>query len=133
MREIVELYPITGNVKTSSDIFKHIKNIHIDYQQENFILICLNTKNKIIHSEIVFKGGLNSCSIDIRTLFRVALKYNSCNIIIAHNHPSSELLPSDEDFNIFEKIKNAGEILGMHCLDSIVFNEKEFHAMREEG
>lgn len=133
MHETVELYPIIGKVKNATDVFKQIKKIHIDYEQENFIVICLNTKNQVIHSEILFKGGLNCCTIDVRTLFRVALKYNSCNIIVAHNHPSDHLQPSTEDEQIFSRIKNAGEILGIDCLDSVIFNNiNKFYSMKQE-
>ena len=132
MQQIIEFKELPNKINYASDIFKMINKIRINYQQENFLLLCLNTKNNIIHTELIFKGGLNNCIIDVRTIFRVALKYNSCNIIIAHNHPSGILEPSQEDKDAYKLVKNAGDIIGITCLDSIIFNYKEFYSMNEK-
>ena len=131
MKQILILKEPQNKISQPSDLFNNIKEINIDYKQENVILFCLNTKKQIVHSEIVFKGGLNTCIMDPKTIFRIALKHNSDSIIIAHNHPSGGLQPSFEDKEIFEKLKKAGEIIEVICLDSIIFNEKEFYALRE--
>lgn len=129
MKQVFELKEKPGNIKVPSDIFKQITKINVDFKQENFIVICLDTKNNVIHKEIMFKGGLNSCVIDNRTIFRIALKHNSRSIVIAHNHPSNDLKPSTEDYEGFNAIKEAGKIIGISCLDSIVFNKTEFYSM----
>ena len=131
MKQIFILKETVNKINHAYDLFNNIKKINIDYKQENLILFCLNTKKQVIHSEIVFKGGLNACFIDPKTLFRIALKHNSDTIIIAHNHPSGELEPSTEDITIFTKLKNCGDILYLKCLDSIIFNKKEFYSMQE--
>ena len=134
MRQIFILKEETENkIKQPSDLFNNIKKINIDYDKENLILFCLNTKNQVIHSEIVFMGGLNACSVDPKTIFRVALSKNANSIIIAHNHPSGDLNPSSDDMNIFEMIKKAGEIISIKCLDSVIFNKKEFYSMLDQG
>jgi DNA repair protein RadC len=131
MKQLLVLKETTDNIKKASDIFKSIKKINIDYSQENLILFCLNTKNEIIHSEVAFKGGLNSFEIDPKTLFRKALINNSKSIIIAHNHPSGNLSPSNEDIDSFRSIREAGDILTLTCLDHIIFNEKEFYSIAD--
>ena len=78
---------------------------------------------------MVFMGGLNVCSVDPRTIFRIALLNNSDSIIIAHNHLSGGLKPSTDDINVFEMIKKAGELIGTKCLDSVIFNKKEFYSL----
>ena len=133
MKQILILKEPHNKISTASDLFGNIKKIDIDYKQENLILFCLNTKKQLIHSEVLFKGGLNACFLDPKTLFRVALRYNSDTVIIAHNHPSNDLKPSIEDKEIFTNIKNCGEILYLKCIDSIIFNEKEFYSMRGGG
>lgn len=129
MKELLILKEVHNKISTSNDLFNNIKKINIDYKQENLILFCLNTKKQLIHSEVIFKGGLNACYIDPKTVFRVALQHNSDTIIIAHNHPSGSLIPSIDDADIFTKLKHCGEILYLKCLDSIIFNKEEFYSM----
>lgn len=131
VKQVFAIKEPVGAIKSPTDLFSKIKTINIDYKQENFILICLDTKHGVLHSEILFKGGLNSSVIDLRTLFRIALRHNSDSIIIAHNHPSGNLKPSGEDCHVFNMVKRAGDIIGLKCLDSIIFNESEFYSMTE--
>lgn len=132
MKQILILKENKG-FSSAEEIFKDIQKININYEQENFLILCLDTKNKLIHSEVIFKGGLNACLVCPKTLFRTALKYNSDKIIIAHNHPSNDLKPSYEDREMFKQLKEAGEIIDIKVLDSIIFNKKEFYSLTDEG
>lgn len=129
MNQIFILKEAENKINLPSDLFRNIEKIKIDFKQENMLLFCLNTKNQILHSEIIFKGGLNACAVDTKTIYRTALKHNSNSIIIAHNHPSGDLKPSSDDQRVFDAIKQAGEIIDISCIDSIVFNETEFYSM----
>jgi len=131
MKQIFILKETIGNIKSSSDIFKKIKKFNIDFNRENFIAFYLDTKNKLINSEILFKGGLNSCLIDPKTLFKSALLNNSNSLIIAHNHPTGDLNPSQEDITIFKDLSKFGDIISLRVLDSIIFNEKEFYSLND--
>ena len=130
MKELLTLKEPLGAITESSNLFNKIKKINIDYKQENFLIFCLDSKNKIIHSEVLFKGGLNSILICPKTLFRTALKYNSNSLIIAHNHPNGDLKPSEEDIDSFEKLKKGGDTLNLSVLDFIVFNTKSFYSIK---
>jgi DNA repair protein RadC len=132
MKQIFILKEPTGNIKTSSDIFNKIKKFNIDFTRENFIIFYLDTKHKLINSEILFKGGLNSCLIDPKTLFKNALLNDSNSLIIAHNHPTGDLNPSREDKEIYKDLKKIGDLLELRILDSIIFNEKEFYSLNDE-
>ena len=129
MKQILEIKEQANKIRGAADLFKQIDKVNIDFKQENLILVCLDTKNKVVHQEIMFKGGLNSCVVDFRTIFRTALKHNSSSIIVAHNHPSGDLTPSVEDKDVFNMVTEAGNIVGIKCLDSIIFNKKEFFSM----
>ena len=126
---LLTLKETQGAITSASKLFEKIGKINIDYSQENFILFYLDTKNKVIDSEVLFKGGLNSCVIDPKTIFRKALTYNANAVIMAHNHPSGDLNPSYEDIRAFENLRQAGEILLLKFLDSIIFNETQFYTM----
>ena len=130
MEQIIILKESRG-FTNSTEVFKNIQKIKIDYSQENFLILCLDTKNKLIYSEVIFKGGLNASLICPKTLFRKALLKNSNSIIIAHNHPSNDLKPSHEDKEVFNRLKEIGEILDLKVLDSIIFNKKEFYSIGE--
>ena len=130
MKQIFILKENSEAITGAKDLFNNIQKIDIDFTQENFILFSLDTQNKIIASEIIFKGGLNGCLIDPKTLFRKALLNNANSIIIAHNHPSGNLKPSNEDRSIFNKLKRIGKDLQLNLLDSIIFNENQFYTMR---
>jgi len=118
-------------VGNGEDVFNKIKEISINQEQENFIVFFLNNQNRIIKEDILFKGGFESCLICPNTIFRQALLNNSNKIIIAHNHPSSSLNPSGEDISTFEKLKQAGEIINIRVIDSIIFNKEGFYSLIE--
>jgi DNA repair protein RadC len=133
MKQLLIIQEAKGSIKSPEDLFFKIKKININFSQENFLVICLNTKNQIISSEVLFKGGLDSCLIDPKIIFRYALLNNSNKIIIAHNHPSGNLSPSYEDKDVYNKLKSIGETLDLNVLDSIIFNEKEFYSLETGG
>ena len=129
MKQLIILKEPKGKISKSEDLFKAIKKINIDYTQENFIVFYLNSGNQLIDSEIVFKGGLNSCLICPKTIFRKALLKNSSSIIVSHNHPSNNLKPSKEDKEVYKKLSELGALLQLSVLDSIIFNEKEYYSI----
>lgn len=131
MRQLLILKENTRIIRNAEEMFKNIKRINIEYEQENFIATFLDTKNNIINSEIIFKGGLNSCIIDLKTIFRKALLNNANNMIVSHNHPSGDLNPSSEDRDIYKKLRLIGEELGLRVLDSIIFNKEEFYSLAD--
>lgn len=102
----------------------------MDYNQENFLVVFLDTKNRAITIEVMFKGGLNACLVDPKIIFKQALLTKANAIIVAHNHPSGDLEPSSEDMEIYKQLKKCGEILQLKVLDSIIFNKKEFYSMK---
>ena len=131
MKEVLILKEEVGIIQEARDIFKKIKKINIDYTKENFIIIYLNIKNKVLSNEVLFMGGINACLICPNTLFKNALLNNSSKVIIAHNHPSDSLNPSKEDIDIFKRLKDAGDIINIEVLDSIIFNKKQFYALKD--
>ena len=131
MKQLIQLKEPIGEIKDPVQLFDKIKKINIDYEQENLIVFYLNVSNQIINSEVLFKGGLSSCMVDPKTLFRKALLNNAYSIIIAHNHPTGNLKPSFEDRTITNKLKKAGDLIDIKLLDQIIFNKKEFYSLQE--
>jgi DNA repair protein RadC len=87
---------------------------------EEFKILLLNRSNAVLGILAVSKGGISGTVTDIRLIFQGALKTNASGIIICHNHPSGNALPSDSDKRITQKIKEAGNILDIQLLDHLI-------------
>jgi DNA repair protein RadC len=102
-----------------------------DEVKEKFLVICLNSANKIIKYEIISTGNLNSSVVHPREVFKVAIENNSANIILLHNHPSGNLEPSNEDIRITKKIVEAGNIFDIKVFDHIITAGNSFTSFVE--
>jgi DNA repair protein RadC len=91
-----------------------------DEVKEKFILVCLNSANKIIKYEVVSVGNLNSSVVHPREIFKAAIENNSASVILIHNHPSGNPEPSNEDIGITKKIVEAGKILDIPVFDHLI-------------
>lgn len=91
--------------------------------EEHFCALFLNTKNKLIGAAEISHGILNASLVHPRELFKRALLHNAAHIIIGHNHPSGNPLPSQEDIEIFNRLKEAGKLLEIQVLDQIIIGE----------
>ena len=121
------------NEKNAKNIFDHIEKIDIDYDQENFLIFYLNTKNKLLNCEVLFKGSVNACILDPKIIFKKSIMNNAVGIILVHNHPSEDLTPSEEDIQMAKKMKELGEMMDIDVLDNVIFNPKEYYSLLESG
>jgi DNA repair protein RadC len=96
---------------------------------EQLIAIALDTQLKVIGSYVISSGTLDSSLAHPREAFRVAILLNAGAIIIAHNHPSGSLEPSGADWKVYERFKQAGELLGIGVIDSLITNESQAYSM----
>lgn len=103
------------------------------YQKEHFKAILLNTKNQVIASETIFIGSLNASIVHPREIFNLAIKKNSASIILAHNHPSGDPTPSQEDIEVTKRVVEVGNIIGIKVLDHLVIGEGKYYSFRESG
>lgn len=103
--------------------------------QEQEILICmmLDTKNQLLGDLIISKGTVNSSLISPRELFLNALQFHAVNIIMIHNHPSGNPAPSREDILITERIRDAGQLIGISLLDHIIIGDQQFVSFCHKG
>ncbi len=91
-----------------------------DDTKEKFIVVCLNSANKIIKYETISIGNLNSSVVHPREIFKVAIDNLSASIILIHNHPSGNPEPSNEDISITKKIVETGKILDIPVFDHLI-------------
>jgi len=99
--------------------------------QEELHVMMLNTKNRLLGEQIISKGTVNASLISPREIFLQSLHYHAVSIIIIHNHPSGDPTPSQEDILLTERIKQAGEMLGIELLDHIIIGDIKYFSFRE--
>lgn len=111
-----------------------IKELLEDSDRENLVAFYLNTKHVVTGVEVVSTGSLNSSVVHPREVFKGALLHNAAAIIVAHNHPSGDPTPSQEDANVTRRLFDAGKLLGIELLDHLVIGENgRYTSFREEG
>lgn len=123
-----------SNQKVTSP--QEIANIFIpmlrDDTKERFIVVCLNSSNKIIKHETISIGNLNSSVVHPREIFKVAIDCSSASIILIHNHPSGNPEPSNEDIRITKKIVESGKILDIPVFDHLIIAGDTFTSFVEK-
>lgn len=102
-------------------------------QKEHFVCLFLNTKNRVIAQETLSMGSLNASIVHPREVFLAAIKRSSASIICVHNHPSGDPMPSPEDIELTDRLKEAGEIIGIDVLDHVVLGDRTFVSLKEKG
>jgi DNA repair protein RadC len=101
--------------------------------QEHFVCLFLNTKNQVIHQQTVFIGSLNASIVHPREIFREAVKRSAASFICAHNHPSGDPAPSQEDIHVTRRLSECGKMIGIELLDHLVIGDRKYVSMKEKG
>jgi DNA repair protein RadC len=114
------------------DIWESLKDLR-DNKKEHFIVFYLDTRNQEIQREIISIGILNANLIHPREVFEPAIRENAAQIIIAHNHPSGEVTPSDEDLAVTKRLIAAGKILGIEITDHVIVSKNAYLSFKCEG
>lgn len=105
-----------------------------DEDREVFLVMCLNSKNQVNAVHRCHVGSINSSIVHPREVFKSAILNNSASIIVAHNHPSQDVIASREDIEVTRRLVKCGEMMGIEVLDHLVVNEKaKFFSMKEKG
>ena len=93
-------------------------------KQEYFVCLTLDGANRLIAKRIITIGTLTSSLVHPREVFADAIADRAASIIVAHNHPSGSLNPSTADLEVTERLKSAGELLGINLIDHVVITTK---------
>ena len=121
-----------GNV---AEIFQKIlaTENEIDRDKEHFWAVGINANNTIKYIELVSLGTLESSLVHSRETFRFAISKAASRIVVAHNHPSGTLAPSEEDIKITKRLVDAGDIIGIKVLDHVIVTKGGFTSLKEQG
>ncbi len=119
---------------TSSDIaFEIMQPIIGDLNHEEFWILYLNNSNRVLQKLQLSKGGITGTLVDVRIAFKNALENGATSIILAHNHPSGTLKPSQADIKLTKKLKIAGESLDIKVLDHLIITQNNYFSFANEG
>jgi len=102
-------------------------------QKEKFCVLLLNTKHEVTAIEEVSIGSLNASIVHPREVFKPAIKKSSAALILAHNHPSGDPSPSQEDIKVTQRLIDTGQLVGIRVLDHVIIGDNLFVSLRESN
>jgi DNA repair protein RadC len=115
------------------DVATYLGPEHAHLAQEQLRVVLLDTKNRVIATQLVYQGGINATSIRLADCFREAVARGAAAVILVHNHPSGDPTPSPEDVRLTREAGRVGEMLGIELLDHIVVAKQGHVSLRERG
>lgn len=119
-------------VRVSADVFEVCRNMK-DLNHEEFRVLMLNTKHRLIGDVTIVKGGLTTCSVLPREVYAPAIIRGAPAVIFVHNHPSGDPCPSVEDLTLTARLKSAGSVLGIKVLDHVIVGDGRYVSLVDEG
>jgi DNA repair protein RadC len=119
-------------IRTPEDVYKYLEEMR-KLQKEHFRGLYLNIRNRLIHDEVISIGSLTFNIVQPREVFRPAIEYGAAALILAHNHPSGEPEPSEDDLKVTRKIVEVGKLMEIDVLDHIIIGNDNYVSLRERG
>ena len=132
-RKAAQEIPEKEKVTSVNDLYKIFSQYLSDLQTEEFWAIFLDQKNHVIYKTQISKGGISGTLVDVRVIFRIAIEHLATSVVVAHNHPTGNLTPSQPDISITRRIKEAGDLLDIKLLDHLIIGENSFFSFSEQG
>ena len=118
-------------INTAKDAVAQLSDMH-DLKKEHFVVLYLNAKNQLVHKETISMGTLNANLVHPREVFEPALKYSAAQIIAAHNHPSGDPKPSEDDMELTKRLVEAGKMMGIEIMDHVIVSKNSHFSFKEE-
>jgi len=126
--------------RTPRERFRSSRDIHEAYGhrlahmvQEIFLVVVLDNAHRPVREVCVARGGLNSCSVEPRDVFRPAVHSSGASVLLMHNHPSGDPTPSRDDVEISRRLADAGRVIGISVLDHVIIGSEGYSSLRDLG
>lgn len=120
-------------IKSSRDIHAYMRTkLQAPYHEEFWVLY-LNRANRVMSAECISKGGVASTIVDLKIILKGALDKLACGIVLVHNHPSGNLIPSHHDDNITHLVVEAAKLVDMKVIDHLIISQSGFYSYFDEG
>jgi len=120
-------------IRSPEDAYQVAREYIGQSDREEFLVIALNTKNRVIAVHIAHIGSLNSSLVNPREVFKVLILNNACSFIVVHNHPTQDTQPSLEDRQVTNRLVECSKYMGIELLDHIIVCESTFYSFKEHG
>lgn len=119
--------------RSPQDVYQAVSGRLCHLDREVFMVFYLSAKNQVIFDEAVSVGSLTSSLVHPRELFKGAIKRSAAAVVLAHNHPSGDPTPSDDDLQLTKRLAQAGNLLGIQVLDHIIIGYGKYVSLKERG
>lgn len=117
-------------IKTPEDVVALLRDLR-GLRQEQLVVVCLGARGRVLRTERLASGGLSGVALRAADVFGPALKEGAHSIVLAHNHPSGDAEPSEEDIRLTKTIFRTGKLLGIRLLDHVIICDKNFSSLAE--
>lgn len=132
-RQRLENASTTKAITSSQDAFAILSPVLDHLGHEEFHVLLLNRANTVIKRIRISQGGVNGTVVDSRLIFKPAIDMLASGLILAHNHPSGKVKPSQSDIHLTKKLKEAGKVLDINILDHLIIGHKTYYSFADEG
>ena len=124
---------VKTSIASSTHLYEYIKPVLEDLPHEEFWIVLLSRANKIIDKQLIGRGGISETTADIKLIFKKSIESLASGIILAHNHPSGNLKPSQSDINLTNKIIEASKLMDIKVLDHLIIGDGNYYSFADEG
>ncbi|WP_431472131.1 DNA repair protein RadC [Nonlabens sp. SCSIO 43208] len=132
-RRAMEMPVTKPKITSSLDAFKILQPRLGELPHEEFWVLYLNNSNQVIESSQISVGGITGTMVDTRIVYKKAIESGCVAMILAHNHPSGKLQPSQQDKNITTKLIEAGKVLDIKVFDHLIITQSAYYSFADEG
>lgn len=126
--------PVVGrSFHSPDDVDQYLRPLVRDLDVERFHVFCLDARHRLRRADVVSIGTLTASLVHPREVFRIAVREAAAAILLAHNHPSGDPMPSAEDASVTRRLAEAGRLVGIRVLDHVIVAAGGFYSFREAG
>jgi DNA repair protein RadC len=120
-------------IESSNDVYELLNHLFQDLQHEEFYVVFLDRGNHVLRYEQISKGGISGTVADGKVIFKSALLHQASALILAHNHPSGNLVASPQDIKLTKNLKAFGEFIGIEVLDHVIFTDNGYLSLADKN
>lgn len=120
--------PEANIVRSPQAVYDFLSDMQ-SLRQEHFVILILDNRHRIIARKTLFIGSVNASIIDVREIFVQVLSANGVALIVAHNHPSGEAIPSPQDLDVTKEIRRAAKMMNVELLDHIIIGHDQYYSI----
>ncbi len=124
---------LSNTIKESTDAYRLLADKIADLNHEEFWLITLNQAAKVISRRRISAGGIDQTAVDVRQILKYTLQDNATQIVVAHNHPSGNVMPSQADKTLTNTIRKAADVMNIRLMDHVIVTDGNYYSFHDHG